>query len=392
MKHNGEVLSRIPQLDGIRGLAVSMVVLDHASYLYQNPPEQVLLHGTAHGFTRALLSLTAQGWLGVELFFILSGYLITSILLKTRGANSYFTSFYARRVLRIFPVFWLTLLALAFIFPHGPHSFFLIGILFLANVSSWFGVPGLYYPLWSLCVEEHFYLVWPFVVRTFRKRVLLGICVAICVAEPILRAVVAWKMGPSFFDKAWYFSGFRFEGLAYGAILALVAPEFSAREKKVLGSAAMLCGIGIFAAAVPLGVLRSSSSTLALAVHASAGLTFASVLFFGLVCFALGLGEREAKVFANAPLILLGDLSYCLYLVHQMVFWGWDHWLGALRMGSFAARPLAYFLVRLAVCFAISILIALLSRKFVERPILSLKRYFPANRKTKPVEQTLQPA
>ena len=102
---------------------------------------------------------------------ILSGYLITSILLKTRGANSYFTSFYARRVLRILPVFWLTLLALAFIFPHA-HSFFLIAILFLANVSSWFGVTGLYYPLWSLCVEEHFYLIWPFVVRTFRRRIL----------------------------------------------------------------------------------------------------------------------------------------------------------------------------------------------------------------------------
>jgi peptidoglycan/LPS O-acetylase OafA/YrhL len=391
MNNKGEALSRIPQLDGIRGLAVAMVVLDHASYFYQNPPEQVLMGNGLHGITRAVLSITAQGWLGVELFFILSGYLITSILLKTRGANSYFTSFYARRVLRIFPVFWLTLLALAFIFPHS-HSFILIAILFLANVSSWFGVAGLYYPLWSLCVEEHFYLVWPLVVRTFRRRILFAVCIAICIADPILRAVFAWKMGASFFDRAWYFSGFRFEGLAYGAILALIAPEMSGRQKKLFGAVAMAAGIGILAAAIPFGVLHSSASALATMVHASAGATFASVLFFGLVCFSLGLDEREARLFANAPLVLLGELSYCLYLVHQMVFWGWDHWLGALRTGSFAARPFGYFMVRLAVCFTISMLIALLSRNFIERPILSLKRYFPANRKPKSVEADLQPA
>lgn len=389
MKNKAEVLSRIPQLDGIRGLAVAMVVLDHASYLYQKPPGQNLM--PAHGLMRAVLSVTAQGWLGVELFFILSGYLITSILLKTRGANSYFTSFYARRVLRIFPVFWLTLLALAFIFPHS-HSFFLVAILFLANVSSWFGVAGLYYPLWSLCVEEHFYLIWPFAVRTFRRRILFAVCVVICLAEPVLRGYFAWKMGAAFFDKAWYFSGLRFEGLAYGAILALTAPQMSARQKKIFGSIAMAIGVGIFAAAVPLGVLHSSASVLAIIVHASAGLTFASVLFLGLVCFSLGMDEKQAKVFANAPMVLLGELSYCLYLVHQMVFWGWDHFFDALRTGSFASRPFAYFAIRLAICFTISVLIALLSRSFVERPILSLKRYFPANRKAKAVEGNLQPA
>ena len=391
MKNKGEVLSRIPQLDGIRGLAVAMVVLDHASYLYQRPPEQIPMGASVHGVTRAVLSITSQGWLGVELFFILSGYLITSILLKTRGANSYFTSFYARRVLRIFPVFWLTLLALAFIFPHS-HSFFLVAVLFLANVSGWFGVAGLYYPLWSLCVEEHFYLIWPFVVRTFQRRVLFGVCIAICLADPILRGFFAWKMGASFFDKAWYFSGFRFEGLAYGAILALIAPQMTARQKKIFGSLAMAIGVGIFAAAVPLGVLHSSASVLATIIHASAGLTFASVLFFGLVCFSLGLDEKEARVFANAPLVLLGELSYCLYLVHQMVFWGWDHWFDALRTGSFVSRPFAYFAFRLAICFTISMLIALLSRNLVERPILSLKRYFPANRRPTPIKESLQPA
>lgn len=368
-----------------------MVVLDHASYLYQRPPEQVLLSEGTHGTLRAILSLTAQGWLGVELFFILSGYLITSILIKTRDANSYFFSFYMRRVLRILPVFWLTLLALAFIFPHA-HSFFLVAVLFLANVSGWFGVAGLYYPLWSLCVEEHFYLVWPFVVRTFRRRTLLAICAAICLAEPVLRGFFAWKMGPPFFDKVWYFSGFRFEGLAYGAILALIAPEMNDRQKRLFGGIAMAVGVLIFAAAVPLGVLHSSASTLAMVVHASAGLTFASVLFFGLVCLSLGLNERQAKIFANSPLMLLGELSYCLYLVHQMVFWGWDHFFDALRTGSFVARPVSYFALRLVVCFAVSMLIALISRQFVERPILSLKRYFPANRKQKTAAPNLQPA
>lgn len=391
MKNKGEVLSRIPQLDGIRGLAVTMVVLDHASYLYQKPPEQNLMSAGMHGVMHSVLALTAQGWLGVELFFILSGYLITSILLKTRGANSYFRSFYARRILRIIPVFWLTLLALAFIFPHS-HSFFLVAILFLANVSSWFGIAGLYYPLWSLCVEEHFYFLWPFVVRTFRRRILFVVCLVICVVDPILRGFFAWKMGASFFDKAWYFSGFRFEGLAYGAILALIAPEMSARQKKIFGSIAMAAGIAIFAAAVPLGILHSSASVRATVVHASAGLTFASILFFGLVCFSLGLSEKQARVFANAPLVLLGELSYCLYLVHQMIFWGWDHLFDTFRTGSFASQPIAYFAMRLAICFGISMLIALLSRNFVERPILSLKRYFPANRSVKPVERDLQPA
>jgi peptidoglycan/LPS O-acetylase OafA/YrhL len=75
-----------------------------------------------------------------------------------------------------------------------------------------------------------------------------------------------------------------------------------------------------------------------------------------------------------------------------MIFWGWDHYLDSLRTGSFASHPIGYFVVRLAVCFTISMMIALLSRKFVERPILSLKRYFPAHRKPKTLDQNLQPA
>ena len=155
--NNSKAPERIPELDGLRGLAVLMVMAYHA-FAYEMVREQW------GGLARALVWVTNLGWLGVDLFFVLSGFLITGVLLRTRQDARYLSNFYWRRALRILPLYFFVLLVIGLFYAHAGQ-FVLLSALFLVNWASLFGVPLIYGPLWSLAVEEHFYLFWPWVVR-----------------------------------------------------------------------------------------------------------------------------------------------------------------------------------------------------------------------------------
>jgi len=146
----------MPELDTIRGIAVLSVFLLHAfSWQYGG------LHFGA--LARKFLVATQPGWVGVNLFFVLSGFLITGILLDSKEKPHFYRSFYTRRALRILPAYYSLLILLLLLHSSSP-GFVGLSFVYLANVTDLFGVACGYGPLWSLAVEEHYYIFWPAVM------------------------------------------------------------------------------------------------------------------------------------------------------------------------------------------------------------------------------------
>ena len=167
----------MPGLDVLRGIAILSVYLYHA--LAWAVPYRVPMTPSA----RAMGTALQAGWLGVNLFFVLSGFLITGILVDTRDRKDYFKTFYVRRALRILPLYVLVLVV--FKVAHGATwTYIIVCLLYLANFAPALHVSGpTLSPLWSLAVEEQAYLIWPIVVQRLRLRTLGVICVAGCLID-----------------------------------------------------------------------------------------------------------------------------------------------------------------------------------------------------------------
>ncbi len=182
----------LPALDGLRALAVFVVVEHNISLV--SGGEGLLLH--------QLESMLHRGWMGVQLFFVLSGFLITRILLETRRSPEYFRSFYSRRALRIFPLYYATLIFLFLLLPALGQTPSVLAedmpfsrqVWLWAYLSNWTGPRGLgggsppVFHFWSLAVEEQFYLLWPLVVLFCTPKRLMQVCGGVVLASLLCRA------------------------------------------------------------------------------------------------------------------------------------------------------------------------------------------------------------
>lgn len=328
--------NRIAELDGLRGLAIAAV----------------LLH---HGFEAPLL------WAGVDLFFVLSGFLITSILIRRKEAGgSYWGYFYWRRAKRILVPYALllavssVLLGTAWTEHWQWFAFFAVNVgAALRKVTE----PALL-PLWSLAVEEQFYLVWPFVVLFAPRRRLLAISIGLWIAAPVLRAVVTPYLDSHY--PIHYLTPFRMDLLAGGAILAWVyrwRPELLSRLSTgswatLAGSAGALLGLMVL---VP--GFRTTANTVASNVLIY-GLT--NLIAISLMLIALGRHGR-ARAWLRCPALgRLGRISYSVYLIHQIALWA---------AGQVFDVRLAVF----ALGMVLTIAYAEASWRWIERPLLEAK-------------------
>jgi peptidoglycan/LPS O-acetylase OafA/YrhL len=352
--------SYIPELQGLRGIAVLLVVLYHCHPRFE---------GT--WFYRASL----WGWTGVNLFFVLSGFLITSILLESRSRPHYFRNFYARRALRIWPVYLLVLLVCYLNAPWFIGSPVLDAfrtapwwayLLFLQNLFH-LALPPAIGPTWSLAIEEQYYFLWAPVVRVLRAPWLLaGVLFSFLVAAPLFRmSHFAWITPTHTLTHI--------DGIAMGSLLSLglYTLPLSRRTWLIIGLVAMPVGF------ICAGTIAGGTAFLDCAL---------TTLFAGAVLSAIAsTGARNAinVALSRGPLAYYGKISYGMYMTHIAVFvyFGWFD----ARMNAYGlAGNLAVVVFRLVMCT----LVATILWYGFESRILRFKRYFQSHAKAERSEHS----
>lgn len=350
----------MPELDTIRGIAVSGVVLLHAFYWQYS--------GLSFGpWATRFMAATQPGWMGVNLFFVLSGFLITGILLDSKSKPYFYRRFYTRRALRILPPYY-ALLILLFLLRSSSAAFVGLSFIYLANMTDFFGVVCDYGPLWSLAVEEHYYILWPTIVHKVTTRGLAIISAAIVVLTPALRAT-SFALGHRK-GLDWY-TWFVADGLAAGSLLA-IALRSSISRKQVRNLACVLIAAALLLLALgrPFGIM-----TRARLLGAGLQYTTITTMCAGILLLFLLAGTSAAKSLVNfAPLRFLGYLSYGLYLDHLLVFRIYDRICSRYfprllpSSGHFELVVLKFILAG-----GSAVAIAYLSRRYYEERFLRMK-------------------
>jgi peptidoglycan/LPS O-acetylase OafA/YrhL len=340
-------MKRIPQLDAVRGIAVLLVLL-HNTDVYPS------LH---------LGLIAGNGWMGVDLFFVLSGFLITGILLDTKQTERYFQNFYARRCLRIWPLYYSALLFMFVIVPllrpSEAHA------IFAARSSPWWAYPlflqnflipvptsatGLLGVTWSLAVEEQFYLVWPLVVRFCTEAQLRRIATAVIFVSPALRLYL------SLHHVNIYSNTFcRLDSLMAGALLAVVIRSADFHPSKLLTRAWIL-----FLVSVPLalGIEMFHARWIGFSVVAAASVSFVYLALFSTQ-------KWLRAILTNRPLVYTGTISYGIYILEKIP-------VDVVKVLHLDGHPLLSLTLSTGATFTL----AAVSWKFLEKPFLKLKRNF----------------
>lgn len=324
-------MQRIPTLDGWRGVAISLVLLDHT----------VLAMRTTYHVPTWMFAI---GQHGVTIFFVLSGYLITSRLMAERAATGRvdLREFYRRRFLRLMPAAWcyLGLAALITMVQHNGGWWDIVAaLLFFRNYVDLSGGHELTGHFWSLSIEEQFYLVWPAVLIALPARVAVALLAVGAMAVATLRFFVSTRGGPEpqmFFLQTQY----RADALLVGCLLAMTVPYVVRR----LRGWAVTPLLVLFALCVRFN-------------HGMIPLYESVVIALMLAATSCDPGGWVARVLDARPMRMLGAVSYSLYVWQQIVFL----WMGTRPRLLWVGLP----------CL---VLIALFSYTVIEQPLRSLGR------------------
>lgn len=308
---------RLPALDGVRGVGLLLVLATHLRVIHAPSDELSSLPSSATLLDKVLLMATGSGWIAMDSFFVLSGYLITSILLRTKESPHYYSTFFARRALRIFPLYYLLIVGFF-------SAQLMMGIPSLVS-PGWFAVYLQNFPMafrdefgppviavtWSLAVEEHFYLLWPFITKNLSTKRLLLVCAFALTAAPVCRSILVMRDASV---AAHVLMPCRMDSLAGGAVVALLLAGPHERLVRVLSRYGWLFGGGIILAVAVLqhGLTWRSSGTLTI------GLSADTLLFVSMFLIMLRRGPDHFlnRLFSWPVFRSLGQYSYAMYLFH----------------------------------------------------------------------------
>ncbi len=380
----GPYARHLPSLDGLRGLAILLVM---ASHLFPGNTDQ------GGRLLRSIGIALSHGGIGVDLFFVLSGFLITGILYDSLHEQHFFRIFYARRVLRIFPLYYGVLFLLLIL--TRPLHIHWQGmqwplLLYLQN-TGWVMPLYRFHPsatlsldhFWSLAVEEQFYLVWPFLVYLLRRRrPLVAVCLLLSLGSLCLRLVLALRATD--FNIINRDTLCRADALLLGALLAILlrTPGWHDRVLRqaswIAVSALLLSILGFGVETVLLRALpawRFPLEAFALALR----YTVSAVFFTALLALCLRPGSFFERLFVHPSLRFFGRYSYGLYVLHLIPL---PFLLGFFRRLIAHSTPSKGVSVVGAgvLSFALAVLAAVLSYHLFERPFLRLKRFFAYHR------------
>lgn len=380
----------IPALDGLRGTAILMVLFLHLFAANNNPQGGVLV--------RFFAQFRLVCWVGVDLFFVLSGFLLTGILYDTLQSKHFFRNFYGRRALRIFPLyygFFLVIIPLAYAagypWARGIFAYLTYTVSLLPFGVSYCEAPWLNINhFWTLAIEEQFYVVWPlaiFFLRTKRRIVtaaLLGVAGSFLVrlwlessGHAASQAYLVYSWTPA-----------RLDSLLLGAVLAMLIR--SSRRAKVirtapwllLAGAVLLCGYTIY---------RGNFDPMTDSLVATVGLTLLGCTFTALVAVSLRSASLASTVFSSSILRFFGRYSYGLYVYHYTLKAAFDHFLHPLLESQIHSKLALLALSGSTVAVA-SVVLAYVSFHGFEKPFLLLKRYFTDDTSTPKLRQDVREA
>lgn len=344
-------MKKYPSLDGLRGIAILLV------FAYHYGSGGVNSHSLV---TRIFGTLCGFGWSGVDLFFVLSGFLITGILWDTRTDEGYYKKFYARRALRIFPVFY----AFAFVMFLVGHNWkpihlsllFYVGwpvaLIWPAQIATTLGIAH----LWSLAAEEQFYVIWPLLIKRIRKPLVL--C-ALCIVGGLLLRAFVILFCKNYWYWAYFFMPSRVDSLAVGAGIALLMRA----GYDVKRFAPQVLGASIASLAIMFAVRYTTDHFDA--IVATLGY---SVLAFGSGALLL-VSLDHPKFFSLSILKTFGKYSYGFYLFHFPL------------MALFEPLKLKLHFAYVPTVLLLNLGIAAMSFHLLEQPLLNLKKYFAYDQK-----------
>lgn len=347
------------QLDGLRALAIVSVLVHH--FL----PNDFPLNGIFH-----------VGPLGVRLFFVISGFLITGILFRCKdnlcsnSSGTLFTlkNFYARRFLRLFPIYYLVIAVTCFFAFNQIKPSLVWHLVYASNIYfSINNYDALTAHFWSLAVEEQFYLIWPFIILFTPQNHLLKVLLTLLALGPVSRLIfVALNLADG--NREYIFTTTCFDSLSLGALLSFQQHYTlnSNRASKYFTHFCFFFGGALFL------LFTIKSNTFDPVESTTLSVTFASMFFVGIVGYAAqGFIGIAGKFLEAKPIVLVGRISYGIYVYHLLIAYSLPkifNWLGLVYPSSIW---IIFFLKLLT-----TIVIAIFSWNYIEKPINSMKKYF----------------
>jgi len=387
----------LPELDGLRSLAFILVYYHHTVGLFwrDNPGNSPLYRFLFYADQR----IHNWGWVGVDLFFVLSAFLITSLLLRERDTSTQATislkKFFARRILRIWPLYFCYLALVAGLSLMLPPAY--TGAALIASPGGPISGPGsspaawtqlvcfalfvgnfavigqgvilhLLNPMWSLCIEEQFYIVWGLSMKMFKRNIyLIAALVACGLAAPALRYYL-WSHDAKNYLAYYLNSLSHCDAIVCGGMAAFLWRRLGERLKAsaALQGALIVAMLALLAPLTWVPYIEASDSSI-IWVMSSIALGFTALVL-------LTMSNKIVKGFFSLPFLMhVGRLTYGLYMFHFMVVYTLVY---VSRTELHIASRLTYMLISWPLGLTITYILARLSWRFIESPCLSLKERF----------------
>jgi peptidoglycan/LPS O-acetylase OafA/YrhL len=362
-----------PELDALRFGAFGLVFLHHA---FPHDAAALVAMGVPHLPAVWLAGASVSGAFGVDLFFVLSSYLITELLLreKSQRGSVDLKSFYIRRILRIWPLYFcfLALAGLMTLFVPGQQIGWRCGVAFTLLAGNWWivfqGFPSsVIFPLWSVSIEEQFYLSWPSLVRRASERT---ITLAACGMLAVATGTRIWLgLHHTWESKVWSNTFAQLDPIAAGILLAVLLHGSAPQLTRLTRVALALGGIACLALAGNYFIIKGDPlTTMRIAIGYP-------VMTLGAVCLLLSVLHEQAETrkkpaLAWRALIYLGKISYGLYVFHILGLFLSDYVVHD-QQSSFAR-----YMLRVAVALTATLLLSAASFRWLESPFLRMKQRF----------------
>jgi len=358
----------LPTLDGLRGVAIALVLMHSLS----------LLSSVDSMPGRIIHSFFASGWVGVQLFFVLSGFLITGILLDARSSPHFFRNFYVRRALRIFPLYYATLIIAFIALPaigHMPEVYrgdVAHQARFWLYLTNWFTDTGLGFShYWSLALEEQFYILWPLIVFYCETKKILKICLSVSIAGLVIRF---WMRTHGFAEESVYIATpCRMDALTTGSAVAILMRipqvlDWLRPRIPMITLTTFTTGFLFFALTGGYG------SSLRAQVFGFGALTvfFAQLVMLAALLDHEQLTPRWSMVLRSKPLLTLGKYSYGMYVFQRQI----HIFIGMPFIKAYASNSIAINILYVMFASLLTLAIAIISYQYFELPFLRLKKNF----------------